>query len=162
MSLETIDFIGQTADERPYEERQRQPGDYEAQVSQRPIAVHALEHRATSDRGVAWLRKAAEAGDARAMFNLGALMQDNAMEPGDLAKAREWLEKAYAGGYAKAAFNVGMFFDRGIGVEADPQLAAEWYRRGAEGGDPRAMNNLAVVLMEGRGVDASERAMRPC
>ena len=57
VGIESIDFIGQTADERPYEERQRQPGDYEAQVSQRPIAVHALEHRATSDRGVAALRR---------------------------------------------------------------------------------------------------------
>ena len=53
---ETIDFMGQTAG-RPYEEQQRQPGDYEVQVSQRPIAVHALEHRVTSDRGVTKLRK---------------------------------------------------------------------------------------------------------
>lgn len=52
---ETIDFMGQTAG-RSYEEQQRQPGDYEVQVSQRPIAVHALEHRVTSDRGVSKLR----------------------------------------------------------------------------------------------------------
>ncbi len=54
---ESIDFIGQTADERSYEEAQRQPGDYEAQVSQRPIAIHALENRASSDAGVARLRR---------------------------------------------------------------------------------------------------------
>ena len=54
---ESIDFVGQTEDERPYAERQRQPGDYEAQVSQRPIAIHALEHRASSDAGVARLRR---------------------------------------------------------------------------------------------------------
>jgi len=54
---ESIDFVGQTEDERPYEERQRQPGDYEAQVSQRRIAIHALEHRASSDAGVARLRR---------------------------------------------------------------------------------------------------------
>jgi phenylpropionate dioxygenase-like ring-hydroxylating dioxygenase large terminal subunit len=54
---ESIDFIGQTEDERSYAERQRQPGDFEAQVSQRPIAVHALENRATSDRGVVKLRR---------------------------------------------------------------------------------------------------------
>jgi hypothetical protein len=53
---EKIDFVGQTA-ERPYSERQRYPGDYEVQVSQRPNAVHALEHLATSDRGVAKLRR---------------------------------------------------------------------------------------------------------
>ena len=54
---ESIDFVGQTEDERPYEERQRVPGDYEAQVSQRPIAIHALENRASSDAGVARLRR---------------------------------------------------------------------------------------------------------
>ena len=48
--------VGQTAD-RPYEERQRQPGDYDAQVSQRPIAVHALEHLGATDRGVIRMRK---------------------------------------------------------------------------------------------------------
>ena len=53
---QSIDFIGQVED-RPYAERQRQPGDYEVQVSQRPIAVHALENLASSDRGVAALRR---------------------------------------------------------------------------------------------------------
>lgn len=54
---QTIDFIGQTEEERPYTERQRVPGDYEVQVSQRAIAVHALENLGTSDRGVAMLRR---------------------------------------------------------------------------------------------------------
>lgn len=54
---ESIDFIGQTANERSYEDAQRQPGDYEAQVSQRPIARHAMENRGVSDRGVVMLRK---------------------------------------------------------------------------------------------------------
>jgi nitrite reductase/ring-hydroxylating ferredoxin subunit len=48
--------LGQTAD-RPYEERQREPGDYDAVVSQGPIANRGNEHLATSDRGVALLRR---------------------------------------------------------------------------------------------------------
>ena len=54
---ERIDFIGQTQDERPYSERQLQPGDFEAQVSQRPIAIHSQENLASSDGGVARLRQ---------------------------------------------------------------------------------------------------------
>jgi phenylpropionate dioxygenase-like ring-hydroxylating dioxygenase large terminal subunit len=42
---------------RSYEDRQRQPGDYEGQVSQRSIAVHALEHLGWSDTGVLLLRR---------------------------------------------------------------------------------------------------------
>ncbi len=39
-----------------YEESQRRPGDFEAQVSQRPIAVHGLEHLGATDRGVSMFR----------------------------------------------------------------------------------------------------------
>ncbi len=56
VGLESIDFIGQTKFERSYEESQLQPGDYEAQVSQRPIAIHNLENLASSDRGVVKVR----------------------------------------------------------------------------------------------------------
>ena len=42
---------------RPYEDRQRRPDDLEAQESQRPIAVHALENLGNSDMGVVLLRR---------------------------------------------------------------------------------------------------------
>jgi phenylpropionate dioxygenase-like ring-hydroxylating dioxygenase large terminal subunit len=43
--------------DRAYEETQRRPGDYEAQTSQRSIAVHKLEHLVASDKGVIMYRK---------------------------------------------------------------------------------------------------------
>ena len=49
-------------DSRPYEERQRTAGDYDAQVSQRDIAVHGLEHLASTDRGVTMLRNTVRRG----------------------------------------------------------------------------------------------------
>jgi hypothetical protein len=45
------------SDDRPHAERQRFPADFDAQSSQRPIAVHALEHLASTDRGVIMLRR---------------------------------------------------------------------------------------------------------
>jgi nitrite reductase/ring-hydroxylating ferredoxin subunit len=39
-----------------YEEGQLHPGDFEAQVSQRPIAVHGLEHLSETDRGISMFR----------------------------------------------------------------------------------------------------------
>ncbi len=45
------------SDDRPYAERQRFPADFDAQSSQRTIAVHALEHLASTDRGVIMLRR---------------------------------------------------------------------------------------------------------
>ena len=40
-----------------YEETQREPDDREAQVSQGPIAVHALENLVLSDRGIVLFRR---------------------------------------------------------------------------------------------------------
>ncbi|HEX2565688.1 MAG TPA: aromatic ring-hydroxylating dioxygenase subunit alpha [Burkholderiales bacterium] len=56
IGLGKVDFMGQTA-ERPYAERQKSPGDYDALVGQRSIALHANEHLASSDRGVATVRR---------------------------------------------------------------------------------------------------------
>ena len=50
------DVMGHTEEERPYEERQRHPGDYEAMMSQGPITIHDLEHLNATDTGVAMLR----------------------------------------------------------------------------------------------------------
>ena len=45
-----------------YEESQRHPGDYEAQVSQRAIAVHGLEHLSATDRGISMFRNQVRRG----------------------------------------------------------------------------------------------------
>jgi hypothetical protein len=53
---------GSGSPDRSYELRQRQPGDSEAQQSQRPIAIRSLEHLGTSDRGVLMLRRLVQEG----------------------------------------------------------------------------------------------------
>ena len=62
---------GQLPNGDSHEASQRRPGDYEAQVSQRPVAVHALEHLGATDRGVIMFRqqirkgiRAVQAGEA--------------------------------------------------------------------------------------------------
>ena len=67
--------MGQTPD-RPYDERQRYPGDYDALVGQRSIAIHSLEHLSDTDRGVILWRKfvregieAVQNGDLPGVFN---------------------------------------------------------------------------------------------
>jgi nitrite reductase/ring-hydroxylating ferredoxin subunit len=56
IGLNRMNLIGQT-DFRPYEERQREPGDYDAMVSPGPVANRAAEHLATSDAGVVRYRR---------------------------------------------------------------------------------------------------------
>lgn len=64
---ELIAFIGQTGD-RPYRERQREPGDYDAVVSQGRIANRRAEHLGTTDRGVVLIRRLLAAG-VKAVMN---------------------------------------------------------------------------------------------
>jgi hypothetical protein len=52
----STDFYGQDPD-RPYEMRQRDPGDYDAWVSQGPKNIHARENLSFTDRGVAKVRR---------------------------------------------------------------------------------------------------------
>jgi nitrite reductase/ring-hydroxylating ferredoxin subunit len=54
--VDKMNFIGQTAD-RPYDERQRQPGDYDALASQGAIANRKNEHLGTTDRGIVLFRR---------------------------------------------------------------------------------------------------------
>jgi phenylpropionate dioxygenase-like ring-hydroxylating dioxygenase large terminal subunit len=44
------------------EDQQRQPTDFEAQVTQRPIAIHGLEHLGATDRGVTMFRRQVRRG----------------------------------------------------------------------------------------------------
>ncbi len=54
---------GQIPEEgQSYQDLQRQPGDYEAQVSQRPIAIHGLEHLGATDRGITMFRRQTRRG----------------------------------------------------------------------------------------------------
>jgi len=62
---------GQLPEADSLEASQRRPGDYEAQVGQRPVAIHALEHLGATDRGVIMFRgqirrgiRAVQAGEA--------------------------------------------------------------------------------------------------
>jgi hypothetical protein len=48
---------GQLPEGGSYEASQRRPGDYEAQVGQRPVAIHGLEHLGATDRGVTMFRQ---------------------------------------------------------------------------------------------------------
>ncbi len=71
---------GTSAPRKSYEDTQRDPDDCEAQVSQRPIAIHALEHRGTTDLGLVMFRRMLRKalGDIAAGLPPKGLIQDPA------------------------------------------------------------------------------------
>jgi hypothetical protein len=56
LGVDKAGLIGQT-DERPYKDRQREPGDYDAVASQGQVANRRAEHLGTTDRGVVMFRR---------------------------------------------------------------------------------------------------------
>lgn len=100
--------------------------------------------------GSAGLRKAAQAGDARAVYQLATQAADG---PGnrDPKLALRLFERAAVAGLGPAQFRLGNMFEKGIGTNRDPALAKVWYGRAAERGNAKAMHNLAVLYAEGAG-----------
>ena len=57
VGYEKLDFLGGVVGNRTYEEGQRAPGDYEALIGQRAIAIHDYENPGSADAGVYMCRK---------------------------------------------------------------------------------------------------------
>ncbi|OWJ55886.1 sel1 repeat family protein [Inquilinus limosus] len=78
------------------------------------------------------LRRAAEAGDAAAQFNLGVLsdsrIDDNGYAvPGDRAEALRWLEQAAAGGLPRAQLRLATLYADSRPASGDRVRAGAWF-----------------------------------
>ena len=107
------------------------------------IGVAAYQ-RGNATVAVAATRRAAKAGHADAMNNLGLLLLQD-LDPRDLAGARTWLTKAAEAGHTYAPYNLGVLFAERIDP---PDLAAArtWYTKAAKAGHADAMNNLGALF----------------
>jgi TPR repeat protein len=98
--------------------------------------------------GVRWYRKAVDAGDARAMNNLGYIYYNN----NNYSKAYHLFMSAVTNGETICFETLGWMYENGLGVTKDNSEAVRWYRKGAEAGDGNAMNNLGAMYQNGDGV----------
>jgi TPR repeat protein len=99
-----------------------------------------------------WFRKAADAGNSDAMYNVGVGYEKGEGVAQDYGEAMRWFQKAADGGNAQAMYNLGVNYDKGQGVAQDLPQAMEWYRKAADAGDASAMYNLGVGYDRGEGV----------
>jgi len=104
-----------------------------------------------------WFRRAAEGGDAQAMFYLARALLDQGTSSDRMA-AVEWLERAADAGHPPACTELGMLFGPGQPDE-DPGRSAAAYHRGAELGDMHAQFNLANCHLLGDGVPVDLHAV---
>ena len=101
------------------------------------------------------LRHKAEAGDAKAQFDLADAYSEGKGVAKDSAKGMEWLKRSALQGYAGAQVVLGYMYQKGINTEKDPSEAAKWYRKAAKQSDKdlkhaqTAQTHLSEMLSEG-------------
>lgn len=102
-----------------------------------------------------WVRRAADAGDPRAMHNYGMYLFEGVGGARDRAEALTWLLKAAEGGLVDSQFNVAKLYESGDeGIQADLPEAYKWYLIAARAGDGDAQ---AAVERLRAALPASER-----
>ena len=102
-------------------------------------------------------RKAAEGGDAVAMYSVGCCYQRGTGGVAvDLKAAVDWYTKSANAGDTDAMNNLGWLYQNGMGVSADDTQALIWYRKAAEGHSSAGMFNLGWMYENGRGVAKDE------
>jgi len=123
-------------------------------------AAPAIEP-APVEAGPVALREAADAGDAKAMFEIGSRYADGRGVKSDMSEASKWYTRSAELGFAPAQYRIGNFYEKGIGVKRDVATAKTWYQLSAEQGNASAMHNLAVLFAMGAdGTTDNESAAR--
>jgi len=95
------------------------------------------------------LTDAASAGDANALFEIGARFTDGRGVPADLSEAASWYKLAAERGLAPAQYRLANLFEKGTGVTRDLTKAMTYYKQAAQAGNASAMHNLAVLYASG-------------
>ncbi|TNM66194.1 peptidoglycan-binding protein [Aliirhizobium smilacinae] len=113
-----------------------------APVEHASIAVPAgIEPQSMAD--------AAAAGDANALFEVGARFSDGRGVKADLGEAAKWYRLAADRGLAPAQYRMGNLLEKGTGVDRNLGEAISYYRQAAGAGNASAMHNLAVLYASG-------------
>jgi localization factor PodJL len=95
------------------------------------------------------LADAATAGDANALFEIGARFTDGRGVKSDLTEAAKWYKLSADKGLATAQYRLANLLEKGTGVGRDLGKAVTYYKQAAEAGNASAMHNLAVLYASG-------------
>ncbi len=105
-------------------------------------------------------KKRAEAGDAKAMFELGLNHLLGLGTPIDMPSAAEWIRRSAEKGNEDAYFPYGQICQRGELRPKDLKEAIRWFRLAAAKQNPNAELSLAQAYEEGAGVEKDAKESR--
>lgn len=129
--------------------------------------VQGIDVPLNYDMAVQLYTKAAAAGNAEGIYNLGLLYQDGKGVNKDIHRAIQLFEQAAKlpatgilnmrnVGVAEAECAIGNCYRDGVGKQQEYSEAVKWYTRSCEHGSGEAASNLAFMYMGGMGVKNNE------
>jgi TPR repeat protein len=89
-------------------------------------------------RDLDFLRRAADNGNAEAMYLLAICYAEGKKVERDFTTAAKWFHEASKKGHAGATTSLGFLYSRGKGVRLDQKLAFKLMHDGQNRGDPHA------------------------
>ena len=96
--------------------------------------------------------KAAELGNAEAMWYVGTFWEEGVVVSRDPAKAMEWYRKAAEAGDADSWMSIAACYADGRGTEQDFPAALSYYEKAADSGSHMACDYLGYLYMAGEQV----------
>ncbi|CAG8730267.1 3322_t:CDS:2, partial [Acaulospora colombiana] len=128
------------------------------------IEAHINRHQKKYDKSINLYTKAAETGNAEALYNLALLYRQGHGCKIDFNKALEYLNKAVSQplfidgktpcpGVALAHNSLANHYRNGLGIKQDLNKAFKHYKLSIDGGEPAGMNNLAAAELYTRAAD---------
>lgn len=98
----------------------------------------------------------AQKGDAKALFNIGLMVELGHGVPANPKLALKWYQRAYERKNKNAPFNMALIYYNGTAGKQDFTLALEWYKKAAALGNAAALINIGQMYFFGKGVKKSK------
>lgn len=115
-----------------------------------------------SYKSIDFYQKAADAGDANAMYHVGICYQFGRSVERNYSKAVEWYQKAADAGNVDAMNNLGVLYAEGRYIKQDYDKAFALFQKSAKTGDPGSANNLGKCYLQGLGVSQDYKKAVEC
>ena len=101
-------------------------------------------------KNIADIQSQAQAGNAKAQFDLARAFYDGAGVAKDPKQGLEWLKRSALQGYFAAEYGLGKMYQTGYeGATRNPHEAASWFRKAAAQKNEAAKTELKTMLAQG-------------